>query len=487
MTKYDKYDIVVGLEVHAQLKTNTKIFAPDATVFGAEPNSQTSYITLGHPGTLPRTNHKAVTYAVKMGLATNCHIQKVNRFDRKNYFYPDLPKGYQITQFNLPICVNGKVHITTEQGTKAIGITQIHLEEDAGKSIHDIDPSFSCIDLNRAGVPLIEIVSEPDLRSSDEAYAYLIKIKKLLTFLDICDGNMEEGSMRCDANVSVRLKGTTQYGERTEVKNMNSLRNVKKAIEFEAKRQIDLLENGQQINRETRSFDASNDTTFALRSKELAHDYRYFPEPDLPPVVLSDEDIATIKADMPPLAHQLFELFTQKMGLSNYDAGVLTDTKEIAYYYQNACQYTTQYKALSNWITGPIKAHIKQHNTTMTHFELSPKKLSELVALVAQGKISFAKAAQLLLPELIKKPTANVEQLAQQMNLIMDNNQQDIDTFIQQAIDKYPDKVAEYKRSNKKRQKGLLGLFMGELMKISKGKANPKTATAILIKKLNDY
>lgn len=463
------------------MKTESKIFAPDSATFGAAPNTQVSYITLGHPGTLPMMNEKAVGYAVRIGLATNCKIQRENRFDRKNYFYADLPKGYQISQFATPICYEGHLTVKVNGVEKYIRLNRIHLEEDAGKSTHDQDPNYSLIDLNRAGVPLVEIVTEPDIRSSDEAYEYLAEIRKLVQYLDICDGNMEEGSMRCDANVSVRLKGETKLGERTEVKNMNSLRNVKKAIELEAKRQIDIIESGGQIVQETRSFDADRGTTFPLRSKEMAHDYRYFPEPDLPPFIISDEFIAQTKADMPALPSAILKKMTTEYGLSEYDASVLTDEQDTALFFLALVKHTQKYKAAANWMLGPIKSHLKDNDLKIKDLPLSFEQLTGLIHLVEAEKVSFSVAAQRIFPKLVGNSGATAEGLAKKMNLLIQKNDDALASIIEKIIADNPTQVAKYKKG----QKGVLGFFMGQVMRASKGKVNPKVANKLLAEKLN--
>ncbi|HPW86634.1 MAG TPA: Asp-tRNA(Asn)/Glu-tRNA(Gln) amidotransferase subunit GatB, partial [Chitinophagales bacterium] len=368
MTVYDKYEWVIGLEVHAQLNTRTKIFAADEASFGAAPNAHISPITLGLPGVLPRLNRAVLEKAIRMGIACHCNISEVNHFARKNYFYADLPKGYQISQDKLPICLGGYVSIEVDGKQRDIRLTRIHMEEDAGKNNHELDPDFSLIDLNRAGVPLIEIVSEPDIHTSEEAYAYLTEIRKLVRFLDICDGNMEEGSLRCDANVSVRLKGDSKLNTRVEVKNMNSIRNVKRAIEIEARRQIDIMESGGEVEQETRSFNQADGTSFTLRSKEHAHDYRYFPEPDLPPVIIRQDTIEAIRAKMPMLPKELAEQFMREYQLPAYDAHVLTDDKEIADYYQELVQRTAHYKAAANWVMGEIKSYLNERHLTYADF-----------------------------------------------------------------------------------------------------------------------
>ncbi|MCH8905380.1 MAG: Asp-tRNA(Asn)/Glu-tRNA(Gln) amidotransferase subunit GatB [Bacteroidetes bacterium] len=328
MTDTSKHEPVIGLEIHAQLSTNTKAFSNDSAEFGGTPNSNISAITLGHPGTLPKLNFKIIDYAIKMGLALNCTINKLNRFARKNYFYADLPKGYQISQFETPICSDGYMKLGVNGEEKKIGITRVHMEEDSGKSNHEQDPYYSLIDLNRAGVPLIEIVSEPDMRSADEAFEFVSEIRRMVRYLDICDGNMEEGSLRCDANVSVRLKGADKFGEKVEVKNMNSIRNVKKAIEYEIQRQIEAIEKGEKITQDTRSFDAAKGVTFTMRSKEMAHDYRYFTEPDLPPVKLTQEHIDKLKKDMPIMPDEHLARLTGELKLDEYDAYYSIDIKE---------------------------------------------------------------------------------------------------------------------------------------------------------------
>lgn len=481
MSSYDNYEVVIGLEVHAQLKTNSKIFAPDTNAFGGEANTQVSFITLGHPGTLPVMNEKALEYAVRMGLATECRIQHFNRFARKNYFYADLPKGYQITQDDTPICYGGKLTIKSADGAlKTIRLTRIHMEEDAGKSTHDQDAAYSMIDLNRAGTPLIEIVSEPDLRSADDAALYLAEVRRLLVFLDVCDGNMEEGSLRCDANVSVRLRGSTLYGQRVEIKNLNSMRYLKRAIEHEAKRQIDLLEAGEPVLRQTRSFDADNGTTFALRSKETEDDYRYFPEPDLQPFFVSPDYIAQIAATMPPLPAKLFEHYTQNLQLSEYDAGVLLDNYDLAQYFDRLVQCTNKYKSAANWLLGPIKSYLNDKGLDARHFPLQPQQTAELVAIVEAGYMSFSTASKQLLPAFIENTQSLALDLAQSLNLIMRSDNDWINELIEQVLQQYPDKVKEYQKG----KKGLIGFFMGELMKLSKGKLNPQSATQLLTEKL---
>lgn len=480
MSIYEKYETVIGLEVHAQLLTRSKAFAPDPNSYGESPNTMVSPITLGHPGTLPKLNRKVVDYAIRLGLATRCRINRDNFFSRKNYFYPDLPKGYQITQFETPICTGGRLRIRLEKGEKWIGITRIHIEEDAGKSLHDIDPYYTLIDLNRAGVPLLEIVSEPDMRSPEEAYQYLSEIRKLVRYLDICDGNMEEGSLRCDANVSVRLKGTKAFGQKVEVKNMNSIRNVANALRYEVKRQIEAIERGESIDQDTRSFDPVEGVTHSMRSKEMAHDYRYFTEPDLPPLYITTEMIDEIEAAMPPLPDELFQKYVNKLGLTEYDAGVLTGDKDIALFFEELINHTNDFKAAANWIMGPVKSYLNDQALSIGEFPLSPSKIAGLMALIAAGKTNFSIATQRIFPLMLENPEKSAEEIAREANLIQESNEDAIMVFVEEALAAYPDKVEEYRNG----KKGVIGLFMGEVMKRSKGKADPRKASALLKEKL---
>ena len=477
----DKYEVVIGLEVHAQLSTESKAYSPDPTVYGEPPNTNIHPITLGHTGTLPCFNRKSVNYAVKMGLAVGSTIRHRNEFARKNYFYADLPKGYQITQDTTPICNGGEVEIHTENGSKIIGITRIHLEEDAGKSTHDLDPYNTLIDLNRAGVPLIEIVSEPDMRSSDEAYEYLSEIRRLVRFLEICDGNMEEGSLRCDANVSIRPKGQKEFGTRAEVKNMNSLRNVKRAIEFEIDRQIELVEAGGTVVQQTRTFDPVSGATSAMRDKEMAHDYRYFPEPDLPPVILTDDDIEGIRKEMPALPKELKARFMEEYSLSDYDAEVLIEDKALAQFFDELAGMVDTPKSAANWIIGPIKGYLNDKALPIEAFPLSTQHIADLVRLIDEGKTNFSVASQRIFPVMIEHPEKNALSVAEELNLVQSSDLGFIEELADEVLAKYPEKVEEY-RSGKK---GLMGLFMGEVMKASRGKADPKLASKVLAEKLN--
>jgi aspartyl-tRNA(Asn)/glutamyl-tRNA(Gln) amidotransferase subunit B len=467
------YQPVIGLEVHIQLSTNSKAYSSDSTKFGMQPNTNVSVVTLGHPGALPKVNEKVIEHAVMLGIACHCEIRKENHYARKNYFYADLPKGYQITQDKTPVCNGGYVSL---KSGKKVNLTRIHMEEDAGKSIHDQDIYDSLIDLNRAGVPLLEMVSEPDIRSSNEAYDFLTEVRKLVTYLGICDGNMEEGSLRCDANISIMPEGSAEFGVKVEVKNMNSIRNVQRAIEFEIGRQTELLNTGEVVSQETRSFDAVTGTTFSLRGKEQAHDYRYFPEPDLPPVVISNQFIESVKNSMPSLPYQLQDKMLHEFGLSLYDTEVLTENKEMAHYYIELTKFTSHYKASANWMMGPVKSYLNETACDIVDFPVNPEQLSKLIDLTQDGKVSFSAASQRVFPELIKSPESVPESIAEHLNLITDSNLDSIETSVNLAISRYPDKVAEYKAG----KTGLLGLFMGEVMKITGGKADPRIASLII-------
>ncbi len=481
MTSSKQYEAVIGLEVHAQLATNSKLFCSDATTYGASPNTQISPITMGHPGSLPKTNKKAVEFAIKMGLACGSTIVKENYFARKNYFYPDLPKGYQISQHTTPICAGGKVQIKAEGQKRFVQLNRIHLEEDAGKSIHDIDPTHTLIDLNRAGTPLIEIVTEPDLYSAEEAFAYVTEIRKLVQWLGICDGNMEEGSLRCDANVSVRLKGEKKLGTRVEVKNLNSIRNVKKAIEFEITRLIEILESGGTITQQTRSFDASNDTTFAIRDKEEANDYRYFPDPDLAPFVLSETYIDAIKTGLPILPDALEEKLMKQYQLNSYDATQICESLNTVKYFEATAKHTTNYKSVANWMLGPIKSYLNEVGLEFVSIALEPATLADLIKLIDAGQLNFSVAASKILPQLIDGTKTDVLAVANDLNLLQVNDEAALEAWIDAAIASMPDKVIEYQKG----KKGLIGLFIGAVKKISKGQADPNKVSELLIQKLN--
>ena len=446
-----KYEPVIGIEIHAQLNTNTKAYCGDKNEFGATPNTLTSPISLGHPGTLPKFNKELVNHGVKLGLALDCDITREMHFDRKNYFYADLPKGYQITQDKKPICKNGKILIRLENNrTKNIELTRIHMEEDSGKSIHDLDPFNTLIDLNRAGVPLLEIVTEPVIKTSNEAYQYVSEMRKLLRYLDICDGNMEEGSMRCDVNVSIMPIGNEQFGDRVEIKNLNSIRNVQRSIDYEIVRQAKLLDENKTINVETRTFDASSGKTSAMRKKEAAHDYRYFPEPDLNPVRIEEKLLMDIQSSMPALPNDLFEKFTTKYGLSNYDALVIIEQKEIAFYYENILKFTKNYKGATNWLMGGIKSYLNQEAIEITKFPIIAENIAILVNMIDDGTLTHSLANQKLFPEMLKHPLENPNSIAKKNKWINQQNENNLEDLIVKILEKNPEERERLKNGEKK-------------------------------------
>ena len=472
----NKYEAVIGLEVHAQMLTKSKAYSNDINEYGAHPNTNVSVITLGHPGSLPVMNKKTVEFGIRLGLACGCEIAHNQYFDRKNYFYPDLPKGYQITQDKTPICTGGSIIIRTENGVeKKIKLTRIHMEEDAGKSIHDVDVYDTLVDLNRAGTPLLEMVSEPDLRSSQEAYNYLTEVRKLVRYLDICDGNMEEGSLRCDANISVRLKGSEKFGTKVEVKNMNSIRNVQRAIEFEINRQIEAVEIGEVLTQETRAFDALKGITISMRTKEAANDYRYFPEPDLQPLFIDQTQIDAIRQEMPALPRDLFLKYTKEYGLTEYDAYNLTDNKGIALYYEELIQLTKNFKAAANWMMGDVKSYLNEFGIEISEFPLKKSVIADLIQLIDEGKVSSSIASQRIFPELLKSNETPL-QIAERLNLIQNSDEDSLKGFIVQVFEENQNEVQRYRAGEKQ----LTGFFMGKLMKVSQGKADPKIANSLL-------
>ncbi|MGN6292146.1 MAG: Asp-tRNA(Asn)/Glu-tRNA(Gln) amidotransferase subunit GatB [Chitinophagaceae bacterium] len=480
MTDESTYEIVIGLEVHAQLLTRSKLFCGDSIEYGAPPNTQVSPITLGHPGTLPKMNKKAIEHAIRMGLACHCEIERSNYFARKNYFYPDLPKGYQISQHTTPICKGGYITIRSGNEKKAIRLNRIHLEEDAGKSLHDVDELNTCIDYNRAGTPLIEIVSEPDLRSAEETVSYLTELRKLVRYLDVCDGNMEEGSLRCDVNISVRKKGDQRLGTKVEIKNLNSIRNAKRAVEAETERLIGLMEKGEPVLQQTRSFDADKGTTFSIRDKEDADDYRYFADPDLTPFQLEESFIAAIKESLPVLQEDRVQKYTTEWSLPEYDARVLTEEKDLADYFEHLTTHTSLYKAAANWMLGPVKSWLNEQNKTIDDFPIPPIQLARLVKLTDEGKLSFTVASTRLFAYLLDNPQTDPLTAAEQQNLLQQSDAGALEPIIDEVLLKFRDKVGEYKKG----KKGVLALFVGEVMKRSKGKADPKVTNEIILEKL---
>lgn len=478
----EKYEPVIGIEIHAQLKTKSKAYCGDLNEYGHIPNSLTSAVSLGHPGTLPKFNAEVLNHAIKLGLACKCDVTEEMHFDRKNYFYADLPKGYQITQDKTPVCRNGSVLIRLQNGTKKeVELTRIHMEEDSGKSTHDLDPLNTLIDLNRAGVPLLEIVTEPVLKTSEEAYQYVTEIRKLLRYLDICDGNMEEGSMRCDVNVSIMPKGSHQFGKRVEIKNLNSIRNVQRSIDFEICRHASLLEEKKKVEVETRTYDAPSGKTIAMRKKEAAHDYRYFPEPDLNPIKITKDQLSKIQNEMPPLPNDLYDKFTTKFNLSSYDTLVLLEQKEIALYFLDILNFTTNYKSAANWVMVNIKSHLNQQAKTINELELKPAYIGELIKLIDENKISHSLASQKVFPKMIEHPAESPSSIAEKYNWISQSNEDDLSTVIVQIFKNNPEETKRFKEGEKK----LTGFFMGQIMKETKGTADPKL-TAKLINQLID-
>ncbi|HEY0434153.1 MAG TPA: Asp-tRNA(Asn)/Glu-tRNA(Gln) amidotransferase subunit GatB [Chitinophagaceae bacterium] len=483
-----QYETVIGLEVHAQLLTDSKLFCGDRNSYGGEPNTHVSPITLAHPGTLPRMNRKAIELAVRIGLACGCGITRENYVARKNYFYPDLPKGYQLSQHTTPICRGGIVSIQSGGKQRNIHLNRIHLEEDAGKSMHDAVDNGSGVDFNRAGVPLIEIVTEPDLQTSDEAYAFLTELRKLVRYLDVCDGNMEQGSLRCDANVSVRRVGELKLGTKVEVKNLNSIRNVKRAIDAESARMIGLLNAGEWVIQETRSFDADSGYTFSTREKEDADDYRYFPDPDLTRFLVDDAFLNAVRSTIPTLQAERVAKYTSVFQLSQYDAQQLTDEKEFADYFEAtivsfgevAEKLPALAKSAANWMLGPVRSWLNENNAAVGDFPVSAVQSGNMVRLVEEGKISFSTAATKLLPEMIRQPASDSIKVATDKGWLQNKDDQSIEKLIDDVLARFPEKVAEFKKG----KKGLIGLFVGEVMKLSNGAADPKLTNAILSKKL---
>lgn len=478
-----QWEIVIGLEIHTQLSTTSKIFSGSSTIFGAEPNTQASLIDLGMPGVLPVLNGQAVRMAIKFGLAINAHIGKTSVFARKNYFYPDLPKGYQISQFELPIVGKGHLDIALEDGSvKRVGITRAHLEEDAGKSLHHDFQGMSGIDLNRAGTPLLEIVSEPDMRSAKEAVTYVRAIHALVRYLDICDGNMAEGSLRCDCNVSVRPKGAIEFGTRCEIKNVNSFRFVEKAINYEAQRQIEILEDGGKIIQETRLYDPAKDETRSMRSKEEANDYRYFPDPDLLPLVLEDTLIDEIRSQLPELPNQKRERFEQQFGLSVYDASVLTASRALAHYFEQVQKGCGDAKLATNWVMGELASLLNKDNLEIEQSPITAEQLAGLLLRIKDNTIS-GKIAKAVF-EAMAIGEGNADQIIEAKGLKQVTDSNAIESILDEMLANLAKDVEEYRASDDNKRKKMFGFFVGQAMKASKGKANPQQVNALLKKKL---
>ncbi|MDO4283499.1 MAG: Asp-tRNA(Asn)/Glu-tRNA(Gln) amidotransferase subunit GatB [Clostridia bacterium] len=477
------YEVIIGLEVHAELSTNTKIYCNCTTEFGADPNTHCCPICTGMPGTLPVLNEKVVEYAVKAGLATNCEISRFSKQDRKNYFYPDLPKAYQISQYDLPLCEHGKLEITVGEGEnkykKEIGITRIHIEEDAGKLIHDAYTGDTLVDMNRCAVPLIEIVSEPDIRSADEAIAYMQTLKSILEYLEVCDCKMQEGSLRCDVNLSVRPVGQKEFGTRTETKNLNSFRAIHNSIEFETKRQIEELENGGTIYQETRRFDDAKGIGYSMRTKEDAHDYRYFPEPDLAPIVLSDNYINEIKNSLPEMPHIKKDRYIAEYSLPEYDAEQLTASKYVAKFFEDTNAICHNPKSVSNWIMSDLFRMMNEKEIEITECKISSQDLAKLIELIDKGTISSKIAKQVF--EEMFETGKNPEVIVKEKGLVQISDENAIKEMVERVVENNPQSVVDFKAGKDR----ALGFLVGQIMKETKGKANPQIVNKLLIEILN--
>lgn len=473
-----QYEAVIGLEVHAQLQTNTKIFCGCETAFGGDANTRTCPVCIGMPGVLPVLNKKAVEFAIKTGLATHCTISPFSRFARKNYFYPDLPKGYQISQYELPICEHGYVEIVVDGKVKRIGLTRIHLEEDAGKNLHQAESGASLVDLNRAGTPLMEIVSEPDIRTAEEASEYLQKLRAILRYIEVSDADMEKGNFRCDANVSIRPIGAEEFGTRAEIKNVNSFKFVQKAIEYEIKRQAQVLDEGGRVVQETRLFDSTKGVTFSMRSKEEAHDYRYFPEPDLVPVVVSKDAIEDIRKNIPELPDAKRGRFVKDYGLPEYDADMLTQSRALASYYEETVKLSGRPKAVSNWIMGELMRLLNADNKEIEGSPVRPDRLAGMIGMIEAGVISI-KIAKTVFEEMYKTGK-DAETIVKEQGLVQVSDTGAIESIIDEVIKANPGQYADFKSGKEK----LFGFFVGQVMKMSKGKANPEMVNQMLKKKL---
>jgi len=495
-----EYEAVIGLEVHAQLLTKSKIFSSSSTRFGSPPNSQVNPVCLGMPGVLPVFNEKVLEYAIEAGLATNCTVARRSRFARKNYFYPDLPKGYQISQYDEPLCLRGYLEIDCGKGKKKIRITRIHLEEDAGKLVHEYSNFESHVDLNRAGVPLVEIVSEPDISTAQEAVEYVKKLRTILKYIEVCDGNMEEGSLRCDANISIRPAGQSKLGTKTEIKNLNSFRFIQKAIEYETERQKVLLESGKKVVQETRLFDSQRGVTFPMRSKEEAHDYRYFPDPDLLPVVVEKDYIENIRLSLPELPDKKLERFVKEFGISRKDAETLSSSKPLAEYFEKCTKYANDKKAASNWVLNEVLREVESENE-LGEFPVKPEHLAELLNLISEGKINRKTAKQVFSEMITSPPTIELEaedvlttpvigeteltvvkKIVEEKGLTQVTDENEISLIIKKVIEENPKEVERYRGGNVK----LLAFFVGQIMKATKGKADPAIVNKILRKSLEE-
>ena len=472
-----KWEVVIGLEVHAQVSSNSKLFSGSSTKFGADPNTQVSLVDSAFPGMLPVINEFCVQQAIKTGLGLNAKINSYSVFDRKNYFYADLPQGYQISQYKNPIVGEGKITLDLPNGTKTIGIERLHLEQDAGKSIHDLDPSNTYVDLNRSGVALMEIVSKPDLSSPDEVNAYIKKLRSIMRYLGTCDGNMQEGSLRADVNVSVRKEGNKELGTRCEIKNVNSIKFMQMAIIYEAQRQVELLESGKSIDQETRLFDTKKNETRSMRSKEDAHDYRYFPDPDLLPLNLDKELIENIKKNLPELPDQKKERFIKDYSLTGYEANVLVSEKEISDYFEEVVK-TSDIKLAKNWIMGDLFASLNEKNISISQSPVTAKKMAQLVDSISSGIVSGRTAKEVF--EIMKESGEEPSKIIESKGLQQKSDPKELEKIIEKILTENKDKVEQYKSGKDK----LFGFFVGQVMKISGGKANPQLANQILKDKL---
>jgi len=477
-----KFETVIGLEVHVQLDTRSKVFATESFVFGANPNTHVSPISLAHPGALPSINEQCIAYAMKLGLALGCEISRESFFDRKNYFYPDLPKGYQLSQDQVPLCIGGGLKIAEENGsTRHISLHHIHLEEDAGKSVHDQDPRHSFVDLNRAGVGLLEIVTNPDFRSAEEVSEFLGAIRKLVRYLGISDGDMEKGNMRCDANISIRPFGQEAYGTRVEIKNLNSIRHTRQAIAFEEKRQAALVNAGESIRQETRAFNPDTGATSSMRDKESADDYRYFPEPDLLPLAISEETLEKLRASLPELPWVRQARYIAELGLDIKKAKPLSEKLAVAQYFEQLMDAGLTAKLASNWLLGSVSAYLKEEKIEIEAFVLKPTSLAEVAKLVEAGKVPLKIAKEQLFAALIAQPEADPLALATQHNWLMESRDDELASAMQALIEKHPNEVERFRKGKKQ----LAGFFIGQLMREFKGKLDPKAIKAEVMKQLN--
>ena len=473
------YEVIIGLEVHAELKTNTKMYCNCSTEFGADPNTHCCPICTGMPGVLPVLNKRVVEFATKAGLATNCEISRFSKQDRKNYFYPDLPKAYQTSQYDLPLCIGGHLDINVNGEPKRIGITRIHIEEDAGKLIHDAYTGDTLVDMNRCAVPLIEIVSEPDIRSADEAVAYMQTLKSILEYLDVCDCKMQEGSLRCDVNLSVRPRGQKEFGTRTETKNLNSFKAIHNSIEFEIKRQIEEVENGGKIYQETRRWDDAKGIGYAMRSKEDAHDYRYFPEPDLAPIILSDEYIQNLKDNLPEMPHIKKERYMKDFDLPEYDADILTSSIKTAKFFEEANDICNNPKAVSNWIMGDFTRMLNEKEIEIDESKVTSQNLAELITLIDKGTISSKIAKQVF--EDMFETGENAKDIVEKKGLVQMSDEGAIKEIVQKVVDANPQSIADYKAGKDR----AIGFLVGQIMKETKGKANPQIVNKLLLEIIN--